>query len=257
MFCQYQKIILAPVQVPCNKSCVPLSPTPADDTNRPVPPPDRPVVRKPNPIGFLIDLVHKLSEYGRNLANTLQQPASANANDLSGLSRRFGTKDIALIMARITRGLLIATMLETRLIARVNRKERAQPAGRTGTSSAPTAPPRKPRAAQPPRPAAQWAWEPDPRLAAMPSEEEIAAEIRRRPVGAVLADICRDLGILPADPLWRELQEAIIFNGGNFVRLFKDIWKRGMAWLDELSPEMREMSLVPPYPGAAPGTGPP
>ena len=55
---------------------------------------------------------------------------------------------------------------------------------------------------------------------------DIAAEIRRRPVGAVLADICRDLGIVPSDPLWRELALAVIECGGNFAALFEDTYKR-------------------------------
>jgi hypothetical protein len=49
--------------------------------------------------------------------------------------------------------------------------------------------------------------------ARLPTEEEIAAEVRRRPVGAVIADICRDLGIAPGrlDPaFWRELSHAVI-----------------------------------------------
>jgi hypothetical protein len=235
------------------------SPTPADATNRPGPRPDRPAFGKPHPIGLLIELVRKLTEYGRNMATALAQ--RVEANDSSHISRRFGTKDIGLILARITRGLLIAAMLEARLITRIRRSEQVQPADSTTTpsASAPTAPPRKPRAARSAPAAARRLSEPDPRIAGMPTAEEIAAEIRHRPVGAVLADIARDLGILPADPLWRELQAAIIFNGGCFVRLFKDIWKRGMAWLDELPPEIREMRLVPPYPGAAMarGTGPP
>jgi hypothetical protein len=41
--------------------------------------------------------------------------------------------------------------------------------------------------------------------------------VRRRPVGAVIADICRDLGILPSHPLWRELSEAIIRLGGSLA----------------------------------------
>jgi hypothetical protein len=49
---------------------------------------------------------------------------------------------------------------------------------------------------------------------------------RRRPVGAVIADICRDLGIVPSNPLWRELSRGIIENGGNLATLFKDTCKR-------------------------------
>jgi hypothetical protein len=228
------------------------SPTPADDTTRPDPSPDRPAARTPNPIGQLIDLVRKLMDYGANLAATLHQRAAAN--DLSRFTHVFGTRDIALIMARITRGLLLATALQARLIARIDRKERVQqPTGTTITSAAP---PRKPRTA--PR-APRREWQPDPRLAGMPTAEEIAAEVRRRPVGAVIADICRDLGILPASPLWRELSFAIMTNGGCLVRLFRDSWKHLSGWKDDLPPDVLNARLVPyPPPAAvAHGTGPP
>ena len=60
-----------------------------------------------------------------------------------------------------------------------------------------------------------------PRLARLPTEEEIAAEVRRRPVGAVIVDICRDLGISarPAatGPFWDELSHAIIAYGGSLA----------------------------------------
>jgi hypothetical protein len=57
----------------------------------------------------------------------------------------------------------------------------------------------------------------------LPTPEQIAAQVRRRPIGAVIADICRDLGIMPNHPLWRELSEVIICHGGNLARLVKDI----------------------------------
>jgi len=47
--------------------------------------------------------------------------------------------------------------------------------------------------------------------------------VRRRPIGAVIADICRDLGILPSHPLWRDVQLAIIKHGGSLAGLVKDI----------------------------------
>jgi hypothetical protein len=229
------------------------SSTPAAASYPPDPSPDRPAAGAPNPIGHLIDLVRRLMAYGTNLAITLRQHTSAN--DISRFTNRFRTKDVALILARITRGLLLASMLEARLIARINRKEQVQPAGTTIS----TAPPRKPRAARSERRTPPRVWEPDPRLAGMPTAEEIAAEVRRRPVGAVLADICLDLGIVPADPLWRELSRAIIFNGGCLVRFFRASWKLASAWMADVPPEVLHARLVPPCPPAvaACGTGPP
>ena len=60
----------------------------------------------------------------------------------------------------------------------------------------------------------------------MPTPEQIAADIRRRPVGAVIADICRDLGILPGHKLWQELSLAIIDHRGSLTGLTKDIFRR-------------------------------
>jgi hypothetical protein len=47
--------------------------------------------------------------------------------------------------------------------------------------------------------------------------------VRRRPVGAVIVDICRDLGIRPGDcdrPFWDELCHAIIAYGGRLAGFF-------------------------------------
>jgi hypothetical protein len=88
-------------------------------------------------------------------------------------------------------------------------------------------------------------------LAHLPTPEQIAAEVRRRPIGAIIADICRDLGIMPSHPLWRKLQLVIIRHGGSLARLVKDI-------LDRAFP--RPASAWPAAPlqsPAASGAGPP
>jgi hypothetical protein len=64
----------------------------------------------------------------------------------------------------------------------------------------------------------------------MPTAEDIAAALRNRPAGAVIADICRDLGIVPAHPLWREIMAVVCEFGGNFVRLFRNVLKRLTVW---------------------------
>ena len=84
------------------------------------------------------------------------------------------------------------------------------------------------------------------------SEEQIAAEIRRRPIGAVIADICRDLGITGSHQLWRELHWAITYQGGDYVRLVSDIIARTGRRIAKAWPA----AAPPPSPAAA-GTGPP
>jgi hypothetical protein len=88
------------------------------------------------------------------------------------------------------------------------------------------------RAPRTPRPAAAPSTdEADARLIHLPTLDRlatrldpvVAAKIRRQPIGAVIADICRDLGIMPSHPLWRELQIAIIRECGNFAGFVKDI----------------------------------
>ena len=80
----------------------------------------------------------------------------------------------------------------------------------------------------------------------MPTPEQIAAAVRRRPIGAVIADICRDLGILPNHPLWRELQVVIIREGGNFAVLVKDIITQATRSISERWSASTPPILPPP-----------
>jgi hypothetical protein len=223
-------------------------PTAAVPTNRPDPHQDRPAAGAdaPSRTGRLLGLVRALIDYGRQVAGTLQQRTSAT--NLADVTRNFGTIDIGEILARITRGLLRAAALETRLSSRLAR-EQAAPA-------APSAPsPRQPRAA---RPVDRSASAADPGLAHLPTPGDIAAEVRRRPIGAVIADICRDLGIVPSNPLWRELPLAIIANGGNLATLVKDIAKRVFTCPINPPAAVHPAGPAPHLPFAGtPGTGPP
>ena len=91
----------------------------------------------------------------------------------------------------------------------------------------------------------------------LPTPEQIAAEIRRKRVGAVIADICRDLGIVPNHPLWRDLNLAVILNGGGLMVLFKDVCRRTRATWDELT-NPPAAPPAPSLPSLEPAcTGPP
>ena len=137
---------------------------------------------QPSRAGRLLSLVRKLIDYGKELVATVRQRV---ASDPIFARTGFGTTDIALILTRIARGLHRAQALEDR-VTRCAALLDAGPRRARGQSKA------RPSAARP------LTAPPDPRLAGLPTAEQIAAEVRRRPIGAVIADICRDLGILPS-----------------------------------------------------------
>jgi hypothetical protein len=226
------------------------APPPTSETTPPDPHQDHAgvVAAAPSRSGRLLGLVRKLIDYGFELANTLRQRAAAN--NVGAMARPFGTTDLAVIFARITRGLRLAGALEERLVRHPVPEEK-KPASTTAPSE------REPRTARPR--AARRTLDPDPRLAGMPTSEQIAADIRRRPVGAVIADICRDLGIMPGHKLWRELSLAIIDTRGSLTRLTKDVFKR-LRMLKPGAPVIVDPTWLAgqrPQLSPAGGTGPP
>jgi hypothetical protein len=183
----------------------------------------------PSRVGRLLVLVRKLIDYGRDLAAKVQR------RDPATESRHFNTSDIPLILDCITRGLHRAQALEERLIRNAARLDAARRPRRKPA-------PAKPRA---PQPMEEGGQPEDQDRSLLPTADQIAGRhatgldpvVRRRPIGAVLADICRDLGILPNHPLWRELSTAIMVNGGNLARLVKEIIAEGarrfaQAWAE-------------------------
>ncbi len=194
---------------------------------------------KPSRASGLLALVRALVDYGRHLATTFR----ANPHP-------FAASDIALILARITSGILRAEALEARIVRN---------AARLDAPPAPTPPRAASHRQSPPTDTATIhdavvpGLDPGIRL---PTPEQIAIEVRRRPIGAVIADICRDLGIMPSHPLWRELSSAIIRYGGNLARLVKDICDR--AFQHPASPWPLASPLAPaPQSPASSGAGPP
>jgi hypothetical protein len=176
------------------------------------PDPDRAV---PPCLGKVLGLVRTLIAYGQNLADMLRQHSAAPhlLPFLPLIVINFGTTDLAPILTRITHGLLRAAALEERLNKRAAR-------GQELTPTPIRLPQGSPHAARP----AALPHDPagDPSLASPPTIEQIIAKDRRRPVGAVLVDICRDLGIAPGQmdrATWDKLHRAVIEYGGNLVGL--------------------------------------
>jgi hypothetical protein len=198
---------------------------------------------EPTRSGRLLGLIRKLIDYGRELATTIRQRVAA---DPIFAKARFGTTDLAVIFARITRGIILANALEARVL---------RSAAHLDAESAPRRAPSAARAPAAPRAAA----EADPGLAHLPTAEQIAAEVRRRPIGAVIADICRDLGINGSHPLWREVHHAMLRHGGNFVALMNHIIDQAFPLPARLLPSATRAASRPPALQfeAQGGTGPP
>jgi hypothetical protein len=164
-------------------------------------------------VGCLLNIVRRLVAYGTTLIGALQPGGSAYHRAVAMTA--FGTKDIALIVARIKCGVLRAAGLEARLNQCVARgHDLPLPSARPSTSRAQPA-----SADAPPRPARAEV------LALLPSAEEIARQVRTRSIGTVIADICRDLGLQPGmmdGALWQELMEAAIDCGIELAGLIRN-----------------------------------
>ena len=202
----------------------------------------------------LHSLLRTLIVYGQDLARTVQQRAAAGT--LLTIALDFGTRDAALILARIARGLRLAAALEARLLSRPLRPD-AVPAPGTASGTASVRAP----AARARRTARRGVRR--PRLPEMPTAEEIAAALRRRPAAAVLTDICRDLGIGPLHPLWRAVAAVIAEQGGTITTLYRTSMVRAFTLAITATAEEEDAWLGPrarpaaAYGSAARGTGPP
>ncbi len=165
--------------------------------------------------GRLLGLVRRLIDFGRDLMTAMQGRETPDAPPVA-ITRRFGSLNVALIIARITRGLMIAAALEQRLL-------------RPAPPMAPRPPPAGPRPDRKPNPRPERQSRPpspDPDaelLGALPSAREIAARIRNRRTGAVIVEICRDLGISMRHPLWPEIRDAIRYHGGNLGIMLRNV----------------------------------
>ena len=144
-------------------------------------------------------LIDDLILFGRILLETLRHEPESEAAER--IFKRFRTTTVAAIIARITRGLMLAAALADRVEQSV--KQIDNPRSRPLET-------RKPGSS--PRPARKPLIDDDDAalLARMPTAEEIAANIRTRPISEVLADIAVDLGLNCDDPLYRQIHAEIV-----------------------------------------------
>ena len=207
----------------------------------------------PAGIAVLLRTVRILLGYGRHLAATAE-PRSAST-DFNAIASCFGTGRVYKILAHLQRGILRAMALERVLLARAARgrdidfvapRERAAtaaPATRADPPIDPTASAAGPRAdadeqapitrkVRPPSRPVGWN---DPELF-MPTLEELVVQVRRRPLGRTLVEICLDLAVVPGfctGAFWNELFDAIRLRGGSVATLMQEKVRRQEAFCKE------------------------
>ena len=209
----------------------------------------------PRCLGRVLSLVRKLIDYGRQLAATVQQraatPGFASSPDPSAPPISASSSPASPVACAGPRRWKPGSANAPQRGRDLTLPPIRLPAIRVPGAARPVAPPD----VQPANPAQ------DPRLARLPTEEQIAEEVRRRPIGAVIVDICCDLGIAPGHldrAFWDEINHAIMMYGGSLARFLNDLHKRLCVFFSADRSDRAE----PGWPAApprlpAPATGPP
>jgi hypothetical protein len=211
---------------------------------------DPPARTMPARIAALLHTVRILLGFGRHLAETAAQRSASS--DFNAIAACFGTSGLSVILAHLQRGILRATALERVLLARAARGRDIRfvaqyecataplpaPADPPAAPADPTAAERPTEAPVAPKPEARRSrplGSNDPELF-MPTLEELEAQVRRRPLGRTLVDICLDLAVVPgfcAGPFWNELFDGIRLYGGSVVTLMPEKSHRQQAFCKE------------------------
>ena len=198
---------------------------------------DRPATAMPTCIAAILSVVRVLLGYGRQLDQNI--PDHATHPRFSTLAAGFGTHDVRRILGHIQRGILRAMMLERYLLARAAQGRDIEPE-RPAEPAEPAeieALELKLRAPSQPRPKPEQKTDPDdPLHFSIPTLKELESQIRRRPVGHTIADICMDLGVTAAfcdGETWDEILHALMQFGANLAEFFGVQQRRRKAFQDE------------------------
>ena len=183
----------------------------------------------PGRIGAVLTVLAALIAHARHFAATATSRVSAP--EFATAAAVFGTDHLPTILHRMQRGLLRALALQEYLLTRAARGRNLRFAWPPCVALQPHhRPPARP--APRPRPAPLHPRRPDPALlgpddpgaSRLPTQEELAAEVRRRPVGRTIASICMDLGIAPGlceGDFWNQVEKTLRRYGGSLHRLYQ------------------------------------
>ena len=238
----------------------------------------------PERIATLLHVVRVLLRHGRHLAETVRDRAAAPG--FTCIAACFGTTSLPVILAHLHRGILRAVALERVLLARAaSGRDLNFVAPRTRTIARPPAPTDRSADSAPPASQVPAPWPARSLLICdhpanfhTPSLEQLEAQVRRRPLGRTIVDICLDLAVVPGfctGAFWNELFDLTRCYGGSIATMVQERWRREQAfhreqdthpthdrlWLDQRREAIRQtlgffIGEEPVAPFAL-GTGPP
>ena len=185
-------------------------------------------------IGAVLRVLSTIITYARHFTATAHTRVAVP--EFATAAAIFGTYDLPIILLRMRRGLLRALALQRYLLERAARGRNLRFSRKPYADLQPHhRPPPNPPRAKPTAPRRAPRKEPalldadDPRAFYLPGEEELDAEVRRRPVGLTITYICLDLGIVPGlcdGDFWYRLERTFWRYGGNINPIFDVRFKR-------------------------------
>ena len=193
--------------------------TPKPASSRPIPGRIGAVLRA------LATLINHAGYFAATVKTRIETPEFATAAAV------FGTYDLPTILFRLERGLRHALALRDYLLARAARGRNLRFSWPPRVELQPHhRPPAKPAATpsaksrRPSRPDPALLGPDDPRASYMPTPEEFAAGVRRRPVGRTVNYILMDLALVPGfcgGEFWNDLYKILRRYGGSINRLYQ------------------------------------
>ena len=189
-----------------------MTPTPPTG---PTQPPRNKSAGKPSRAAALLHFIQTLIRFGQQRLADLETKLTPEETQNTGIA--FGTFNLPLILARIMRGLRIATALQDRIAANATQID-APTRPRQAAEPRPKRAPRRPKPTQSEDDAAL--------LARIPTDREIAELLRHRPIGVILIDICSDLGIGIQHPLWQDVRRFLDRHQGRELPVIERSYQR-------------------------------
>jgi hypothetical protein len=164
----------------------------------------------PDYIVVVLHAVRILLGYGRHMLDTVRQRATAPT--FPSIAACFGTANLPTILAHLRR----------------TRTDEPPPPPAAPQAEQPAKPKAAPRPALPP-------GSDDPELF-MPTPEDLDRQVRRRAVGRTIAEICRDLAVVPGfctPVFWNHLFEVMHYFGGSVANVMREKTNREQAFIQE------------------------